>query len=166
MSEEEETTTPTPTQKHWIIRVSDGVNFRNSKYAFWGVNRGRGGCMKTITQKMKPKDILWFLTNKENGAKIIGMAEFTYSTDRDDENLIQIHTCTNEEQGWTKDDVWSIQIHYRNLYITERQNLIACIQCPATIMQYETFKKKIKMDLETHYQNFVFYAEPLHRPEI
>ena len=25
--------------RHWLIRVKDGENFRNSKYPFWGVKR-------------------------------------------------------------------------------------------------------------------------------
>lgn len=29
-------------KQHWIIRVNNGENFRNSKYPFWGVKRGRG----------------------------------------------------------------------------------------------------------------------------
>ena len=34
-------------QQHWIFRVGDGENFRNSKYPFWGVKRGRGNwCQK------------------------------------------------------------------------------------------------------------------------
>jgi hypothetical protein len=24
-------------QKHWIVRVGDGKNFKNSKFPFWGV---------------------------------------------------------------------------------------------------------------------------------
>ncbi len=154
--------------KHWIIRVYDGQNFKNSKYAFWGVKRGRCGAMKTMVQKIKPKDILWFLTNKESGGKIIGMAEFTYFVDREDESLIQIHTCTNEEQGWTRDDDWCIQIHYKNLYFTEKQCFYASIQCAGTIMSYDVWRNKgvIRYDLDMHYQNFVFYAEPADRPEL
>ena len=38
-------------QKIWIIRVNDGENFHNSKFPFWGVKRGRGGCIKTIVKK-------------------------------------------------------------------------------------------------------------------
>jgi hypothetical protein len=40
-------------RKHWIIRVNDGDNFRNSKYPFWGVKRGKNNCIKTIVEKMK-----------------------------------------------------------------------------------------------------------------
>ena len=87
--------------KHWLIRVGDGLNFINSKYAVWGIKRGRGGCLKSIVQKFQPGDILWFFTSKKFGGKIIGMAEYTRMYDREDEQLVRIHTLTNSEQNWT-----------------------------------------------------------------
>jgi hypothetical protein len=45
------------------------------------------------------------------------------------------------------------------LYITERQNIIGCIQCGGVILEYETFKDKIPRDLYNDYNNFTFYAE-------
>ncbi len=145
---------------HWIIRVADGVNLRNSKMPFWGVKRGRSGCIKTIVGSMKPGDILWFLTSKPHGGKLIGMAEYVKFYDRADEPLLPIHTASNEEQGWIGDDDWDIQIHYCNLYDTNKQNITACIQCPATILSYDTFKDKIDGDLYQHYAGYKFYAEP------
>tara|TARA_Y100000593_G_C4175212_1_gene269096 strand:+ start:349 stop:564 length:216 start_codon:yes stop_codon:yes gene_type:complete len=54
--------------KHWIIRIGDGVNFKNSKYPFWGMKKGKDGCMKSILiNNVKEGDILWFCTNKANG---------------------------------------------------------------------------------------------------
>ena len=38
-------------KKFWIIRVKDGENFRNSKFPFWGVKRGKNGCIKTVVKK-------------------------------------------------------------------------------------------------------------------
>ena len=58
--------------KHWLIRVQDGENFRNSKYQFWGVKRGSGGGIKTIVNKIQKGDILWFMTSKPYGGKLIG----------------------------------------------------------------------------------------------
>lgn len=146
-------------KKHWIIRVSDGENLRNSTYPFWGVKRGRNGCVKTIVSKMKPGDVLWFITSKLYGGKIIAMSEYTGFYDRNDEPLLQINTKTNEEQNWKGDEPWDIQIHYCNLYNTEKQNISCCIQCGATVLQYETFKNKIKENLYDHYKNFKLYAE-------
>ena len=145
---------------HWIFRVNNGDNFRNSIYPFWGVKRGKNGCMKTIITKIKPGDILWFMTSKAFGGKIIGMSEYCGFYDRNDEPLIHINTKTNEEQGWKGDECWDIQIHYVNLYITEKQNITACIQCGSNILEYETFKDKISGDLYEHYKNYKFYSEP------
>lgn len=145
-------------KNHWIIRVNDGENFRNSKYPFWGVKRGGGS--KTTVSKIIIGDILWFMTSKPFGGKIIGMAEYTGFYDRNDEPLIQINTMTNEQQNWKGDDKWDIQIHYKNLYITEKQNITGCIQCAGNILAYDKFKNKINGDLHEHYKNFIYYAEP------
>lgn len=146
--------------KHWIFRVNNGDNFRNSIYPFWGVKRGKGGCVKTIISKINQGDILWFLTSKEFGGRFIGMGEYSGFYDRINEPLFNINTKTNEEQGWKGTELWDIQIHYRNLYITEKQNITACIPCAATILKYETFKHKIDSDLYEHYKNYKFYSEP------
>jgi len=46
-----------------------------------------------------------------------------------------------------------IQIHYKNLYITEKQNITGCIQCGGNILAYDKFKNKINGDLHEHYMN-------------
>jgi len=116
--------------------------------------------MKTIVKKIKPDDILWFFTSKKYGGKIIGMAEYSHFYDRQDEPLIKMNTYTNIDQGWIGDDNWDIQIHYKNLYLTEKQSILICIQCAGNILNYETFRKKIEEYLSIHYKNFKFYAEP------
>ena len=150
----------TQTQMHWLIRVQDGENFRNSKYPFWGVKRGKGDNIKTIVKKFNKGDVLWFITSTRYGGKIIGMGEYTCYYDRHDEQLIPINTYSNKEQNWKGDEDWSIQIHYENLYDTEKQNISAVIQCGAIILNYETFKNRNLPDLCMHYNNFKFYAEP------
>ena len=145
---------------HWIIRVNDGENFRNSRYPFWGVSEGRGGSNKTIVGKFKPGDKLWFLTPKKFGGKLIGMAEYVSFHDRKTEPLIQIDSISNKDQNWKGNDDWDIQINYKNLYNTEKQDIRACIQCAATIMKYTSVISKIKDNLYEHSKNFQFYAEP------
>ena len=147
-------------KNHWIFRVKDGINFNNSKFPFWGVKRGKNGFMKTIVKKIKIGDICWFMTSKQYGEKIIGMAEYKGFYDRDDEPLLKINTLSNEEQNWEGDEAWDIQIHYCSLYITEKQNITGCIQCGSVILEYNTFMDKINGDLYTHYKNFKYYAEP------
>lgn len=147
--------------RHWLVRVQDGENFRNSKHPFWGVKpRGGGGMVK---KSFREGDILWFMTSKPYGGKIIGMAEYTHYFDRNDEPLVLINTYSNFEQGWKGDEQWSIQIHYKNLYVTEKQNITAIINSPSNILDYETWyaKKHLGLpDLYRHYDNFKFYAEP------
>ena len=147
-------------QKHWLIRVKDGKNFRNSKMPFWGGKKGRAGCYKSIVKKFNKGDILWFLTSKNYGGQFIGMAEYTGFYDRDEEPIIGVNTYSNKEQNWEGDDDWSLQIHYTNLYITERQNIKACIQCSASILDYDTFKDRMVEDLPHRYSMFKCYAEP------
>ncbi len=147
-------------KRHYIIRVGDGINFRNSKYPFWGVKRGRNGCIKSIVEKINIGDILWFMTSKPYGGKLIGVSEYNGFYDINDEPLLQINTKTNKEQNWSGDDIWDIQMNYINLYITERQNITGCIQCSSIILNYEKFKGKINGNLYEHYNNFKFYAEP------
>ena len=126
--------------EHWFIRVQDGVNFRNSKYPFWGVKPGSSGG-SIVKKKFTEGDILWFITSKPYGGKIIGMTEYTHYHDRNDEPLLLINTYSNSEQGWKGHDDWSIQIHYKNLYITEKQNIKVCISCPAKYSSLRNIQK-------------------------
>lgn len=146
------------TPNHWLIRVNDGVNFRNSKHPFWGVKR----CHKTTVEKIEKGDILWFMTSKPHGGKLIGMSEYIESYDRQDEQLISIYTYSNKDQNWEGDEDWDIQLHYKNLYNTEKQDIKAVIQCAGVILNYKTFNIKgtAPHGLYNHYDNFKYYAEP------
>ena len=150
-------------KKHWIMRCHDGYNFKNSKYPFWGVKRGKNGSLKTIVKKINNGDIIWFLTSKSFGGKFIGMCEYMYYYDRQDEPLLSINTYSNKEQGWIGDENWDIQLHYKNLYNTEKQNIKACIQCGGIILEYNKFKEKLDEDLELHYENYIKYSEVSNR---
>ena len=146
---------------HWIIRVGDGINFKNSKYPFWSIKKGYGGGIKTLASKIKRSDILWFVTNKKYGGYLIGMAEFINMFDKDDEPLVEINTHSNLKQNWVGNDTWKLQLNYKNLYNTEKQKIQCIIQCASNILNYETFKEKIRDNLYEHYKNFIYYAEPI-----
>jgi hypothetical protein len=146
--------------QHYIIRVKDGNNFRNSKLPYWAMKSGKNGCIKSVIKKIKPGSILWFLTSKKYGSQIIGMAQYCRFYDINDEPLLQINTISNEDQNWKGDECWNIQIHYTNLYITEKQNIYGCISHSSSILEYEKYKEKINGDLYEHYKNYRFYAEP------
>ena len=151
---------------HWLIRIGDGINFLQSTYAMWGIKRGRGARLKTFVKKFKPGDILWFFTSKKYGGKFIGMAEYTRMFDRHDEQLVRIHTLTNAEQNWIGSDDWSIQIHYKNLYIVcEKQTIRVCIQHAANMFDYKKYMHKVDGDLYEHYRCFKGYGSCIYRPE-
>lgn len=146
---------------HLIVRVGDGINFKNSKLPFWGIKKGKNGSVKSIINKITPGDIIWFIISKKYGGKAIGVAEYTEYHDRSEETLVSINTYSNKDQNWKGEEDWDIQIHYKNLYITEKQDIQIIIQCAATILKYETFKNKHNLpDLYNHYKNFKYYAEP------
>jgi formylmethanofuran dehydrogenase subunit E len=146
---------------HWLIRVGDGYNLKHGKHAIWGVKRGKNNSIKGRIQKnFNSGDIIWFITNKENGGKIIAMVEYIDFHDREDETLININTITNEEQGWKGNDIYDIQINFKNYYNVEKHNFDICIKCANNILSYRTFKEqeKISYDLEMEYELIKKYA--------
>ncbi len=149
------------TKKCYFIRVKDGNNFKNSKYPFWGVKRGKNGCIKGIVNKIKEGDILCFITSKDYGGKVIGICKYTCYYDRNDEPLVSIHTCSNNEQNWKGDEDWDIQIHYTNLYMTEKLNMQIVIQNSGIILDYEKYKSRFSgLTIYEHYKNLNYYTEP------
>ena len=60
------------------------------------------------------------------------------------------------------DNNYELELHYTNLYNTEKQNIkIDEILGQSPIINYSNNKHKIKEDLENHYIGFKFYAVPL-----
>ncbi len=60
---------------HWILRVGDGTNFRNSsKFNIWRISSR----YKTFIAEAKPEDVLWFVVSGSNG-KVIAVSEFSSS---------------------------------------------------------------------------------------
>jgi len=147
-----------PTRKHWIIRVGDGENLKKSKHPFWGIRKGGNNLCQV--KKINQGDVLWFLSNKLFGGKIIGMAEYTHFVDADNEPLIQIDSIPEEKQEWSGNISSPIQLFYTNFYDTQQQSLSLIIQCAASIMNYDRFIHTISLDLKFHYINFKFYALP------
>ena len=135
-------------QQHWIIRVNDGKNFRNSTLPFWGVKSGKNNCIKTVVSKINKGDVLWFLTSKKYGAKMIGMAEYSNYSEVNSEDI----TKQNQEQKWEGNEEWNLQLHYCNALDTEERNISACIQCCGTILEYDTFKLSVAKDLHEEYK--------------
>ena len=121
---------------------------------------------KKIT-KIKPvnKSDVDDLSNKMNNINIDVSKKVNFDINNNSINpqniqSYNINTLTNKEQHWIGDEEWNIEIHYSSFYDTERQDICLCIQCAAVIMNYNTFKHKIKEDLYLHYNNFKYYGTP------
>jgi len=151
---------PEKRKLHHIINVGDGVNFLSSKFPFWGVSAG-GGNRTYIEKWINSGDILWFCKEIEDEFKMIGMGEYTHSFDSKDEPLIQLNMVERENQNWDERVVNDIQIHYKNLYITEKQS-IRIRKCETEISIYDIARRinSNDIDLFKHYDGFKFYGEP------
>lgn len=148
----------------YIIRVGDGHNFNEciQHRNIWGFIPK----WKSQVVKMKKGDVLMFLTSKDFGGNIVGIAEYETYYDRRDEHLIQVGTYSNRENRWYGYKDWDIQIHFRNLYKvdTTKLNIQMIAQANISILNYDTFlmnKHKhplIPHDLVHHYNNFKLYG--------
>jgi hypothetical protein len=147
-------------KNHWLLRIGDGRNFRNSVYPFWSVKRGKNNSIKGCVRNIAEGDILWFITNQSAGGKIIGMAEFTYMYDIKEKPTSDMTIFSNSEQDWIGDDVWDIQIYYKNMYKTENANINICIRCNSSILSYITFRDRISHNLYREYDMFLKYGQP------
>ena len=145
---------------HHILNVGDGINFLNSKYPFWGVS-AEGGNRLYIEKWINSGDILWFCKDTGVQFEVIGMSEYTHSFDSKDEPLIQLNMVERENQNWDERVVNDIQIHYKNLYITEKQS-IRIRKCETEISIYDITRRinSNDIDLFKHYDGFKFYGEP------
>ena len=141
---------------HHIINVGDGVNFQNSNYPFWGVSENNRTYIETW---INVGDILWFCQETGDTFKVIGMGEYTQAFDSIDEPLIQLNIVEKEKQNWDERVVNDIQIHYKNLYTTERQSI--CIRKYETEISIYDIAGRIDsndIDLFKHYDGFKFYG--------
>ena len=154
-----------PEPQHWLLRVGDGENFKNSsKLRIWGI-KATPKCGEPFIKNVRKNDILWFVTNKSKGL-LIAVATFKSSNERELGPLISI-TRTNRELNWSGgDDVdtgdddydggWNIEIHYKDLYNITSCNLLSKILSPLTIRKYNP--EKCHVDLKSEYPNIKKYA--------
>jgi hypothetical protein len=145
--------------QHWLIRVGDGINFKNSKKNIWCLNNSK----KTLAMlnKFNENDVLWFISNKTYDNIILGMAHYKCYFIKTDEPLININTYSNDECGFDDNNDYDIQIHYTKFYNTERQQIQLIFKCMSPIINYNNNIQKINVDLISHYINYLYYAEPI-----
>ena len=139
---------------HWLFRIGDCEHFNSSiKYKIWGIN-SKNSCCKNFIKKVKSDDVLWFIKSNSQGL-IYGVSKFKSLNKRIIGPLITI-SKTNKELGWTDTDGdWDIEIHYDNLFIIDKLNLLTDIKGPCTIRIYN---EKCKIDLEEEYKNILKYS--------
>ena len=138
---------------HHIINVGDGTNFRKSKYPFWGISQDN---RDYIMKFMNSGDIIWFCQEESGRYRVIGMSEYTHTYDSKDEPLIQLNIVEREEQNWDDRVINDIQIHYKNLYNTRKQEIFID-KCNQGLTTYSC---DFGGDLFEHYEGFKFYASP------
>jgi hypothetical protein len=146
--------------KHYIIRVGDSVNFKNSSdLGIWAV---KSRC-KTFLQIVKEGDKLWFVKNKVKNqtlsGKIIAVADFVSKNERVHGPLLSL-SLTNEELGWNeKGEEYDIEINYNNLYNLSRCNLFTGQKGQTTIMDYDKVKESLMINLVVAYENITIYSK-------
>ena len=134
-------------KQHWIIRISDGVNFwKSDRYSVWGINDR----IKKTLEKANKGDILWFLINKSRGGHFVAVAEFDKVCMRSTQtNTSQCITCnfTNADFGWTGDS-WSADalLYYKNRINIEFMNIIPEIRGNCSCRRSDTKKTKETLD--------------------
>ena len=104
---------------------------------------------------------MWFISNKTNNNIILGMAHYKCYYLKIDEPLININTYSNDECGFDNNNDYDIQIHYTKFYNTEQQQIQLIFKCMSPIINYYNNSEKINVDLIVHYNNYMFYTEPI-----
>ena len=145
---------------HYILRVGDGNNFKNSSnVSIWGVKSRN----KSFLKKVKEGDKLWFIKNKEKGdiynGKTIAVAEFVSKNERVIGPLISI-TPNNDELGWDdKGEFCDVEIHYNNLYNLTDCNLFTGQNNQTTICEYDNIKDGLLVNLIVEYEYISKYSK-------
>jgi len=145
--------------QHFILRVGDGLNFRNSSKMFIWAVKSRN---KTFLLRVKKGDKLWFIQNKSKDdtqvGKIIAVADFMSHNKRDIGPLISI-TLSNDELGWNDGDKYDVEIHYSNLYNLTDCELYSGYHNQNTIWDYDNVKSKFTVDLILEYDYICRYSK-------
>jgi|TARA_Y100000389_G_C17227956_1_gene396657 hypothetical protein len=142
---------------HWVFRVGDGTNFKNSsRYKIWGIQSTTNDS-KCFIKNVKPGDILWFITNKSQGL-IIAASTYRSHNKREFGPLLDI-SMTNTELGWTNDETdWisDIEIHYTDLYNVSKCELLTKLKRQSSILRYN---QNCCVELPVEYSSIVRYSK-------
>lgn len=139
----------------WLFRVGDGKNFKNSsKYNIWGINIQK--CAgKAFIKRVKYGDRLWFVMAKSKG-KILAVATYRSYNAREVGPLLDI-TMSNKTLGWDGNDTdWDTELHYTDLYVLDKCNMLSNIQGAYSIRRYN---EKCEVDLQVEYAHIQRYSK-------
>ena len=140
----------------WLLRVGDGENvIASKKHKIWGI-QSSPRANKYFIKTVKPGDRLWFVKNNSHG-KLFAVASYDSHNERLFGPLIDI-SMTNEELGWRGGPEWTseIEIHYTDLYILDKYELLTHIKSPLTIRKYD---EKCKVNLNEEYKYIMRYCK-------
>ncbi len=133
--------------KHWILRIGDGINFKNlSKYNIWGINSEISN-NKYFINNVKKDDILF-----KNQWLIVACANFDKITKRELGPIIDI-SLNNKELGWEKGD-WDLEINYKNLYNIKYCYIFSNVKTISSISSLNKEEELIK-----EYNNILKYSK-------
>lgn len=140
---------------HHIINIKTGYNFKKSIYPFWGISAQN---RIYVNNFMNTGDIIWFCTEIENSnLKVIKMAEYTHNHDIINEPLFRLNIIEREKQNWDENVINDIQIHYKNIYDTEKQNIFI----KSSEKEIFTYSNDYGGELYKHYGGFIYYGTTL-----
>ena len=143
------------TRLHHIVNVKTGYNFKKGKFPFWGMS---SDYRSYIANFINPGDVIWFCTETGNDTlKVIRMAEYTHHHDVINEPLFRLNIIEREKQNWDENVMNDIQIHYKNIYDTEKQNIF--IKSSET--EIFTYSNEYGGELYKHYGGFIYYGTQL-----
>ena len=137
----------------WIMRVGDGVNFRNSSDDhIWGIRSKNVMFLSSVQQG----DRLWFVANGGQG-QVIAVATYRVHNRRDLGPLINL-TKTNAEFGW--DNIGpncDMEIHYTGLYNLTETELYTHIKGQTSVRRFAN-NGACAVNLPVEYDYIVRYS--------
>jgi hypothetical protein len=125
-----------------FLRVSDGINFKNSKHPFWRTNICWKKNLENKLDELKSNQelVFCFITCKQGNeeGKVVGFSTYIDHHNLSEGKITSSHKISNKEQGWIYPDekgISDLHIDYKNLYRTKDIFRVS-IQGPRNMIPY------------------------------